>query len=184
MLQLPLFLWTLVLFSTAAGGNPTVNIPIVTVEVHDAHDGFPSMLLGSSGAISSQAGVRSSAVKYLVNSTSEGHAKRHRQYVTPAGYNETENGTLAESLNLPRERGGLQLSRWVICSWVVANISAADAVRNKDNVFLERIPELLRSVQNLAPSQVRVCAGCGGGGGDPCSRLHRGSTWIIGMAQA
>lgn len=156
--MIQLFLWTLVLFSTAAGGNPTVNSPIVTVEVHDAHDGFPSMLLGSSGAVSSH------AVKYLVNSTSEGHAKRHRQYVTPVGYNESENGSLAESLNLPRERGGLQLSRWVICSWVVANISAADAVRNKDNVFLERIPELLRSVQNLAPSQVRVVCWWGGGG--------------------
>jgi hypothetical protein len=170
--MIQLFLWTLVLFSTAAGGNPTVNSPIVTVEVHDAHDGFPSMLLGSSGAVSSQAGgpVRSSAIKYLVNSTSEGPAKRHRQYVTPVGYNESEDGSLAESLNLPRERGGLQLSRWVICSWVVANISAADAVRNKDNVFLERIPELLRSVQNLAPSQVRVV--CWWGVGGTCNRLH------------
>lgn len=101
---------------------------------------------------------------FLVNSTSPSAAQakqRSRNYVTPDGYNDTSNGTLAEMLNLPHVKDGHEMARWVICSWAVANISAADALRDRNNVFLESIPELLRSVQNLAPSQVSTIIAVG-----------------------
>jgi len=118
------------------------------VEMHDQD--VPAFLLNGSSS-----NVLLPAVKALINSSSGGFAKRTRRYVTPDTFNSTSS-SLSDALNLPGERGGLKLSRWVICSWAVANISAEDAMRNRNNVFLERIPELLRSVQNLAPSQVHT----------------------------
>lgn len=121
------------------------------VEMRDQD--VPAFLLNGSSSSSNVLLSTVPAVKALINSSSGGFAKRTRRYVTPDTFNSTSS-SLSDALNLPGERGGLKLSRWVICSWAVANISAEDAMRNRNNVFLERIPELLRSVQNLAPSQV------------------------------
>lgn len=89
------------------------------------------------------------------NGSAELSVRRTRRYVTPDGYEGTEGNTLAEAMKLPEERGGLKMSRWIVCSWVIANISAAEALRARSIPFLDHIPELLRSVQNLSPSQVR-----------------------------
>lgn len=89
------------------------------------------------------------------NGSAELSGKRTRRYVTPDSYEGTEGNTLAEAMKLPGERGGLKLSRWVVCSWVISNISAAEALRARSIPFLDNIPELLRTVQNLSPSQVR-----------------------------
>jgi hypothetical protein len=124
------------------------------VEVRDA-DAIPYFTGPALKVLRSMPAAAEALVDYSAS------PKRTRQYVTPVGYNDTESGDLAQSMNLPNERDGLKLSRWVICSWVVANISASDALRNRDN-FLERIPELLRSVQDLAPSQVSTVAVGGG----------------------
>lgn len=129
------------------------------VEVHEAasHGSVPAFLDSAEthGTVFSMPGTPRAEALVDHNTSSTAAAKRHRRYVTPVGYNETDSGDLAASMNLPDERDGLKLSRWVICSWVVANITAVDAVKNRNSVFLERIPELLRSVQDLAPSQVK-----------------------------
>lgn len=120
------------------------------VEVRDAADDIPYFTGQALNILHRVPAAAEALVDYSAS------PKRARRYVTPVGYNDTESGDLAQSMNLPKERDGLKLSRWVICSWVVANISASDALMNRNNVFLERIPELLRSVQDLAPSQVRT----------------------------
>jgi hypothetical protein len=122
------------------------------VEVRDAADNIPYFTGTALQVLRSMPAAAEALVDHSAST------KRTRQYVTPVGYNGTESGDLAQSMNLPNERDGLKLSRWVICSWVVANISARDALRNRNNVFLERIPDLLRSVQDLAPSQVGTVA--------------------------
>lgn len=138
----------LLVSSSKALGNEAVSDSTIlsfsrVVEVIDKN--FP-VLLNSSSA---QIGGPGDAAQQGPG----GFAKRARTYVTPDTFNDSSS-SLNDAMKLPEERAGLKLSRWVICSWLVANISAADAMKNTNNVFLERIPELLRSVQNLAPQQV------------------------------
>lgn len=134
--------------------------------MQDAAPGGPSILRSKEtfGTVLSLPAAPSAAalVGHDASSAGPGNSttKPGLAYVTPLGYSETDNvsglADLAEAMGLPTERDGLKLSRWVICSWVVANISAVDAVKNRNSVgvFLERIPQLLRTVQDLVPSQV------------------------------
>lgn len=133
------------------------------VEVQDAAPGVGPSILRSKETFGTVLSLPAAphAAALVGHDSARPATKPALSYITPLGYSETENGTggladLAEAMGLPNEKDGLKLSRWVICSWVVANISAEDAVRNRNSVgvFMERIPQLLRSVQDLAPSQV------------------------------
>lgn len=85
-----------------------------------------------------------------------GGSKRVRHYVVPDGYTQMDNGTLVESLNLPDEHNGVKISRWVLCSYVVANVSMEDAFRHRNMRFLEEIPTLLKSAQSLVGNEASM----------------------------